>query len=1192
MTLVRLKARLASLGMASFFCTILLANAQAQDGPPAVNQAKASDINVYQEPIFPELSGNQLLDSLATHYRPEQILNYDDARDELYTFTDNANGQLQCAYTGDLLAVPADAAAPRDITNAAGWNAEHVWPQSLGAEIGLAQSDLHHLRAVRADVNSSRGNAPYAFIEAPGVQLWWKDDVSQSQTPSGDIGEWSRRGLSEFQVRDAQQGDIARAMFYFYMTYPDEAVSADPAFFSSQAEVLRRYHNQDVIEASEVQRNTRTEMVQGNLNPFIVDTTLVRRAFFEDFDPDAPWGPSGYFVDFEDGSKGSYAEGSVQLSDITWTFSNALIAGDSGDEFIGSQSARLRHQAANPAVISMSEDKTGGIGSISFLYAASRFGGDRSPEWPTFVVEYSTDSGLSWQPAGSSIQLSDSDGFSIFSHSLQLDDPARIRIRSTGGSDGRRFNIEDLQITDYSSISLPELAELAISDVRFTGFSARSEIQDNGGSEITARGFIAAPASDNEDPFLGDDGIIEVSGSRSHPGIFEGVFSALAPGKTYLVKAYASNASGTTYSETRQVTLSDTIMLQQPLRNGNQPPAWSATDISFETAAGGYARFNASTARLITPVFDATGFAGIELQFDVAKWGSGGDGPLDLHYSLDAGETWIFAGSSAVPEGSTYIEEEQITVNEVSERMQLRFTRENSPSRKRLRNVRVMGYGEVFTATIGAKPAQQNAGFRLLSAPVETSIAALLEPLWTQGGTGADAPDGPPSVFLFDGSSYVPAGDFSQSLPPGEGVLVYVFEKDDPADESSRNWPKVLQVSGAVPDGVVSPELQNTSAGGFNLIGNPFGSPVALSGMQRSGIQNQVFVYDHNFSGPFSPGETAAAGGGWRSWNGSAGSLDKGHIAPFQSFFVRVEEGLADAAGLQIPESARVSSGELYEAPETGAALQIAGRINGRQVGEFWLSFGENSSSGSDVELLYPLEPESFLAVFTESGDRALSSRHLPMAPDAPLELPLFVKAWRPDAETGRYVSMGGEVELIWPQQALQSLPESWSITLHDRHTGQSVDLRESEAYRFRLEPAEADEPSMLSSAHLHEAPRVQPVGIEKKAAARFMLEITPAPTHAGGTQSSIPETFFLYQNYPNPFNPGTRIEYELADGADVRLDVFNIQGQRVATLVNEQQRAGRHSAYFDASGLASGVYLYRLQSGSLSQVRRMTLVR
>lgn len=1186
---VRLKACFARLGTAFFFCLFLLTDAPAQDVPPAVNQVKPADISVYQEPIFPELRGNQLLDSLATHYRPQQILNYDDARDELYTFTDNLNGQLQCAYTGDLLALPVDAQNPRDLTNAGGWNAEHVWPQSMGASIGLAQSDLHHLRAVRGDVNSSRGNAPYAFIDASEVQLWWKDDVSQPQTPSGDTGEWSRRGTSSFQVRDAQQGDIARAMFYFYMTYPEEAVSANPAFFSSQAEVLRSYHNQDSIDASEVQRNTRTEMVQGNLNPFITDTTLVRRAFFEDFDPDEAWGPKGYFVDFEDGSKGSYAEGSVELAGTTWSFNNALIAGGSGDEFIGSQSARLRHQAANPAVISMSEDKTGGIGSISFLYAASRFGGDRSPELPSFVVEYSTDSGLSWQPAGSSVQLSDSDGFSIFSHALQLDDPARIRIRSTGGSDGRRFNIEDLQITDYSSISLPELAELNISEVRFTGFSAASEILDTGNSPITARGFIAAAAENNEDPFLGDDGITEVSGSRSHPDIFEGVFSALAPGKTYLVKAYASNASGTTYSETRQVTLSDTIILQETLRSGTRPPEWSATDISFETAAGGYARLDTEQARLLTPVFDATGFGGIRLQFDVAKWGSGGDGPVDLHYSLDAGETWVFAGSSAIPDGSTYIEEEQITVNEVSERMQLRFSRENSPSRKRLRNVVVMGAGEVFTAEIGTTPERQNSGYRLLAAPVETTVGALLYPLWTQGSPGADAPDGPPSVFLYDGTSYVPVDDFTRSLTPGEGLLVYVFEKDDPADESSRNWPKVLQAAGQIPEGAIDLGLQNTSGGAFNLIGNPFSTPVALSGFTRSNVQNQVFVFDHNFNGAFGPGESGSAGGGWRSWNGVAGSLDKGHIAPFQSFFVRIDEGVQNAPSLQIPESARVSSGELYDAPETGAALQIAGRINGRQVGEFWLSFSENSSSGSDVELLYPLEPESFLALFTESADRALNTKHFPLAPTTPLELPLFIEAWQPDAEAGRYVSMGGEVELIWPQQ---NLPESWSITLHDRHTGQSVDLRESEAYGFRLEPAGADEPSTLSSANLHEAPRVQPVGIEKKATARFMLEITPATTHEGGAQATVPETFSLHQNYPNPFNPGTRIEYELADRADVRLDVFNIQGQRVATLVNKQQGAGRHSTYFDASRLASGVYLYRLQSGNLSQVRRMTLVR
>lgn len=69
-----------------------------------------------------------------------------------------------------------------------------------------------------------------------------------------------------------------------------------------------------------------------------------------------------------------------------------------------------------------------------------------------------------------------------------------------------------------------------------------------------------------------------------------------------------------------------------------------------------------------------------------------------------------------------------------------------------------------------------------------------------------------------------------------------------------------------------------------------------------------------------------------------------------------------------------------------------------------------------------------------------------------------------------------------------------------------------------------------------------------------------------------------LLRNYPNPFNPATRIEFNLPEAAEVRLEIFNVTGQRVAVLIDEQRQAGRHQVVFDATGLASGVYISRLQ--------------
>jgi hypothetical protein len=89
-----------------------------------------------------------------------------------------------------------------------------------------------------------------------------------------------------------------------------------------------------------------------------------------------------------------------------------------------------------------------------------------------------------------------------------------------------------------------------------------------------------------------------------------------------------------------------------------------------------------------------------------------------------------------------------------------------------------------------------------------------------------------------------------------------------------------------------------------------------------------------------------------------------------------------------------------------------------------------------------------------------------------------------------------------------------------------------------------------------------------------------------------LPAHFALEQNYPNPFNPSTIITYVLPRRSHVTLAVFNMLGQQAAMLVNMQESAGRHEVQFDASSLASGVYLYRIQSGDFIQTRKLVVLR
>ena len=88
------------------------------------------------------------------------------------------------------------------------------------------------------------------------------------------------------------------------------------------------------------------------------------------------------------------------------------------------------------------------------------------------------------------------------------------------------------------------------------------------------------------------------------------------------------------------------------------------------------------------------------------------------------------------------------------------------------------------------------------------------------------------------------------------------------------------------------------------------------------------------------------------------------------------------------------------------------------------------------------------------------------------------------------------------------------------------------------------------------------------------------------------PTQYMLNQNYPNPFNPSTTIKYSLPNNGNITLKVYNLIGQEVATLINSYQTSGEYAVTFNASNLSSGVYFYRLESGSFNVVKKMLLMK
>lgn len=107
-----------------------------------------------------------------------------------------------------------------------------------------------------------------------------------------------------------------------------------------------------------------------------------------------------------------------------------------------------------------------------------------------------------------------------------------------------------------------------------------------------------------------------------------------------------------------------------------------------------------------------------------------------------------------------------------------------------------------------------------------------------------------------------------------------------------------------------------------------------------------------------------------------------------------------------------------------------------------------------------------------------------------------------------------------------------------------------------------------------------------------FWYETEEIVTAIEHVVKDIPSDYRLLQNYPNPFNPSTQIRFAIPEQAHVHLSVYNMLGQQVTTLVNENRCAGRYEVSFDASSLSSGLYLYRLQAGDFVKSRQMMLVK
>jgi len=238
-----------------------------------------------------QLKGSFLINYLRDYYyyTNSSGKSYDNSRQYLYSKVDISGDQVYGLYTGFTATYDsssATTASTQVYQGGVGINAEHLWPQSKFSEASPMVFDLHHLYAAKVQANGDRSNYPFMNIPENEVTYWYLGSDRLTSAPATqDQYLYSKyKSNTGFEPRDSTKGDVARAIFYFYAMYKDNANMLaqvdNQSFFDGMKATLYEWHKLDAVSTQESERNDKVEVWQGNRNPFTDDSSLVYLSFF------------------------------------------------------------------------------------------------------------------------------------------------------------------------------------------------------------------------------------------------------------------------------------------------------------------------------------------------------------------------------------------------------------------------------------------------------------------------------------------------------------------------------------------------------------------------------------------------------------------------------------------------------------------------------------------------------------------------------------------------------------------------------------------------------------------------------------------------------------------------------------------------------------------------------------------------
>jgi hypothetical protein len=526
----------------------------------------------------------------------------------------------------------------------------------------------------------------------------------------------------------------------------------------------------------------------------------------------------------------------------------------------------------------------------------------------------------------------------------------------------------------------------------------------------------------------------------------------------------------------------------------------------------------------------------------------------------------------------------------------------------------------IFEGTPTIQGNENDNGWYLLANPFTTTIGELLANVWTQGAVNSDAPTGGTTLYRFNEQTgaYAPiTGDIdADTLDPGEGLLAFIFEDDTPTDNAEVNggWPKTLTNFGnpfgesvTIPIKTIDGDGSgNTNSfEGLKLFGNPFGWELSIDSLITELVNIDPLTNRYVYS--------------WDPVNKYYVLKSSGAIEPYESVFIRtVSFGLNNEISLEYDD--------IYETTPTKTVVdepfQIVLNHKDTEVKS------RSSIQFSEKEALAGIDPfdgyylgsyaSKYANLYTQIGDQNLTINNLPADLDEIIEFPMYLDA-----------TVMGDFDLEWNKELL---PKGWEFTLEEVSTGMIIDLNKQDGFSFsrgvsakeevadslnqqdkeeeeegtdeltpkdsRLggEEVKATSEQLLTEIRTQTSPET---GIRSKSGSTtvadplFVLTINPLVSTSLENDLDIPTEVELHQNYPNPFNPTSIIRFGVPNTAKVRLEVFDILGRKVMTLINnETKQAGRYNVQIDARNLASGMYIYRLLIGDKAITKKMILIK